>query len=149
VADVADELAGLARSGHGYAYFVDEHVLPYREADALTWLSHLQSQLKAAKVPTLALGCMLRAERVTQAIARRFSEVGLARCFLGIEFPSASKAMVPPTVRPEHALSILQELDRCGVASISNLMLVHPSSTVASIDEGLRFLARIEHGLST
>jgi hypothetical protein len=148
VADVADELAGLARSGHGYAYFVDEHVLPYREADALTWLSHLQSQLKAAKVPTLALGCMLRAERVTQAIARRFSEVGLARCFLGIEFPSAEQGRwFHRRCDPEHALSILQELDRCGVASISNLMLVHPSSTVASIDEGLRFLARIEHGL--
>jgi radical SAM superfamily enzyme YgiQ (UPF0313 family) len=49
VNDVADELAGLARSGHGYAYFVDEHVLPYREADALAWLSDLERRLNAWK----------------------------------------------------------------------------------------------------
>ena len=148
VADVADELAGLARSGHGYAYFVDEHVLPYREADALNWLSDLQDRLKAAKVPKLALGCMLRAERVTQAVARHFAEIGLARCFLGIEFPSAEQGrLFRRQCNPEHALSILQQLDERGVASVSNLMLVHPNSTVASIEEGLRFLSRIEHGL--
>ena len=148
VVDVADELAGLARSGHGYVYFVDEHVLPYREADALAWLAELQSRLKAAKAPALALGCMLRAERVTQAVVRRFCEVGLARCFLGIEFPSAEQGRwFRRRCNPEHALSLLQELDRAGVASASNLMLVHPNSTVASIEEGLRFLDRIEHGL--
>ena len=148
VNDIADELAGLARSGHGYAYFVDEHVLPYREADALNWLSDLQHRLKAAKVPKLALGCMLRAERVTQAVARRFAEIGLARCFLGIEFPSAEQGrLFRRQCNPEHALSILQQLDERGVASVSNLMLVHPNSTVASIEEGLRFLSRIEHGL--
>jgi hypothetical protein len=148
VADLADELAGLARSGHGYAYFVDEHVLPYREADALAWLSDLQRRLKAAKAPALAFGCMLRAERVTQALTRRFAEVGLARCFLGIEFPSAEQGLwFRRRCDPEHGLSILQELDRCGVANASNLMLVHPNSTVASIEEGLRFLGRIEHGL--
>jgi radical SAM superfamily enzyme YgiQ (UPF0313 family) len=148
VADVADELAGLARSGHGYAYFVDEHALPYREADALAWLSDLQRRLKAAKLPKLALGCMLRAERVTQAVARRFAEIGLARCFLGIEFPSAEQGrLFRRQCNPEHALSILQELDERGVASVSNLMLVHPSSTVASIEDGLRFLERFEHSL--
>jgi radical SAM superfamily enzyme YgiQ (UPF0313 family) len=148
VNDVADELAGLARSGHGYAYFVDEHVLPYREADALAWLSELQRRLKAAKIPKLALGCMLRAERVTEAVARRFAEVGLARCFLGIEFPSAAQGRwFRRQCNPEHALSILQELDEAGVASVSNLMLVHTDSTVASIEEGLRFLERFEHGL--
>jgi radical SAM superfamily enzyme YgiQ (UPF0313 family) len=148
VDDVADELAGLARSGHGYAYFVDEHVLPYREADALNWLSDLHRRLNAAKVPKLALGCMLRAERVTQAVARRFAEVGLARCLLGIEFPSAEQGRwFRRECDPEHGLSILRELDRCGVATVSNLMLVHPNSTVASIEEGLRFLERIKHGL--
>jgi radical SAM superfamily enzyme YgiQ (UPF0313 family) len=148
VADVADELAGLARAGHGYAYFVDEHVLPYREADALAWLAELQRRLKAAKVSALALGCMLRAERLTQAVARRFCEVGLARCFLGIEFPSVEQGRwFRRQCNPEHALSLLQELDRAGVASVSNLMLVHPNSTVASIDEGLHFLERIEYGL--
>jgi anaerobic magnesium-protoporphyrin IX monomethyl ester cyclase len=148
VADLADELAGLARSGHGYVYFVDEHVLPYREADALAWLADLQSRLKAAKVPALAFGCMLRAERVTQAVARRFCEVGLTRCFLGIEFPSAEQGRwFRRRCQPEHALSILQQMDEAGVASASNLMLVHPNSTAASIEEGLRFLDRIEHGL--
>ena len=148
VDDVADELAGLARSGHGYAYFVDEHVLPYREADALAWLSDLHRRLNAAKVPKLALGCMLRAERVTQAVARRFAEIGLARCFLGIEFPSAEQGRwFQRQCNPEHALSILQQLDEAGVASVSNLMLVHPNSTAASIEEGLRFLERVEHGL--
>jgi hypothetical protein len=148
VDDVADELAGLARSGHGYAYFVDEHVLPYRQADALTWLSELQRRLEAAKTPKLALGCMLRAERVTETVARRFAEIGLARCFLGVEFPSAAQGrLFRRQCDPEHGLSILRELDRCGVATVSNLMLVHPNSTVASIEEGLRFLDCIEHGL--
>jgi radical SAM superfamily enzyme YgiQ (UPF0313 family) len=148
LADVADELAELARSGHGYAYFVDEHALPYREADALAWLSDLERRLKAAKIPKLAFGCMLRAERVTEAIARRFAEIGLARCLLGIEFPSAEQGRCfRRQCNPEHALSILQELDERGVASVSNLMLVHPNSTVASIEEGLRFLERFEHSL--
>jgi hypothetical protein len=148
VDDVADELAGLARSGHGYAYFVDEHALPYREADALAWLSDLQRRLKAAKISKLALGCMLRAERVTQSVARRFAEIGLARCFLGIEFPSAEQGrLFRRQCNPDHALSILQELDEAGVASVSNMMLVHPNSTVASIEEGLRFLERFEHSL--
>jgi len=148
VADVADELAGLARSGHGYAYFVDEHALPYRETDALAWLSELQRRLKAAKIPKLALGCMLRAERVTQAVARRFAEIGLARCFLGVEFPSAEQGRwFRRQCNPEHALSILQQLDERGVASVSNVMLVHTNSTVASIEEGLRFLERFDHGL--
>ena len=148
VADIAVELDELARAGHGYLYFVDEHLLPYREVDAVAWLSELQLRLAAARTPAFAMGCMLRAERLTRDIVRQFAQVGLARCLVGVEFPSAEQGkLFRRSSRPEHALSMLQELDTFGVATISNLMLVHPYSTVSSIEEGLRFLDRIEHGL--
>lgn len=148
VGELADELSELGRSGHIYAYFVDEHLLPYREHDALRWLDELDRGLKRRHTSTMTFGCMLRAERLTSAVVRRFAEVGLVRCFVGIEFPSAEQGKIyNRQCAPEHALSILGELDRCGVASVSNLMLIHPYSTAAHIDEGIRFLRRIEHGL--
>ena len=148
VADVAVEMDELARAGHGYLYFVDEHPLPSREPDAVAWLSELQLRLAAARTPAFATGCMLRAERMTRDIVHKFAQVGLARCYVGVEFPSAEQGkLFKRSCRPAHALSMLRELDACGVATMSNLMLVHPYSTASSIEEGLRFLDGIEHGL--
>lgn len=148
VADVAAELAELARAGYRYLYFVDEHLLPYREPEALAWLAELGHRLAAAHTPRFATGCLLRAERLTGDIVGKLAELGLARCYVGLELPSAEQGrLFQRRCRPEHVLSILRELDARGVATISNLMLVHPYSTVASIAEGLGFLERVEHGL--
>jgi hypothetical protein len=148
LADVAGELDELARAGYRYLHFVDEHLLPYREPDALAWLAELQLRLTAARTPRFATGCMLRAERLTRDIVRKFAELGLARCHVGVEFPSAAQGrLFQRTCRPGHAHSMLRELDACGVATMSNLLLVHPYSTVSSIEEGLRFLDHVDHGL--
>lgn len=148
IADIAAEMDRLVRAGYRYLGFVDEHMLPYREADALAWLSELRSRLRAARTPPFATSCMVRAEQLTESIVRELRQLGLARCYVGVEFPSEEQGrLFRRGSEPEHALAMLRKLDACGVATISNLMVVHPYSTASTIEEGLRFLDRIEQGL--
>lgn len=146
---VCDEMATLhERRGVRYFYFVDEHLLPYDEPEALAYLRQWRAGLRRRRVRPLGIGTMLRANRISTRVARAFADTGLVRAFIGIEFGSAQEgrrygrrtdlARVP---------ELLRTLRRREVATISNLMLVHPDSTLETIRAGLTLVDNLPAGL--
>jgi hypothetical protein len=131
-----------------YFYFVDEHLLPYGEDEALGLLKSWGQGLSRRGVGKIGIGCMLRADRLTPAVACAFAELGLVRAFIGIELAGApedrSFHRSPPRARD---LALLEAFGRRGVATVSNLMLVHPESSPHSIEAGIDLLGSISTGV--
>jgi radical SAM superfamily enzyme YgiQ (UPF0313 family) len=146
---VADEMAELWHGrGVRYFYFVDEHLLPYAEEGALAFLSQWRAGLRARGVGALGIGAMLRADRLTPRVARAFAEVGLVRAFIGLELAGDDEARgfgrPAPTSRD---LALLEVFAGAGVTTVSNLMLLHPDSTPATIRAGVDLLERLPAGV--
>jgi len=146
---LCDEMADLYHDrGVRYFYFVDEHLLPYGEPEALAYLEKLRAGLERRRVGPLGIGCMLRADRVTPTIVKAFREVGLVRCFVGLELASLAEGKrfgrPPPSARE---LALLDAFAGAGVATVSNLMLVHPHSTMESLAGGVDLLSRVGSGV--
>lgn len=146
---VCDEMAELWHERKvRYFYFVDEHLLPYAEPEALEYLRLWKAGLAAREVGPLGIGTMLRADRVTPAIARAFAELGLVRVFVGLELATAEEGRrfgrQPPA---ERELGLLGELARAGVVTVSNLMLVNPYSTPETIARGIDLLEQVPRGV--
>ncbi|MCU0664294.1 MAG: cobalamin-dependent protein [Myxococcota bacterium] len=146
---VCDEMAQL----HGerdvrYFYFVDEHLLPYGESEALEFLEVWGEGLRRRGVGPMGIGCMLRADRLTKAMVRAFAKIGLVRAFIGIELAGApeDRGYGRPMPRPQD-LELLEVFESCKVATVSNLMLVHPESSPRSIRAGLALLSSIPAGV--
>ena len=149
LADVCDEMATLWHE-HGvrYFYLVDEHLLPYDERGALDYLDTWHRGLEKRRVGPFGLGLMLRAERINEAIIERFKQVGLVRCFVGLELATEAEGeKFGRKIDPEHNIRLLESFNRLGVETVSNLMLVHPYSTLDTVSSGLQYLKRIRPGL--
>jgi anaerobic magnesium-protoporphyrin IX monomethyl ester cyclase len=148
IGNLSDEMAFLWREkGVRYFYFVDEHLLPRKEADALAYLARWEKELRRRGVGELGIGCMLRADFLTSGIIGAFQEMGLVRCFLGLELASAGELRAyRRSSDVGRTLDIMASLEEMGVASICNLMLVHPRCTIESIRGGIELLGRIERG---
>jgi radical SAM superfamily enzyme YgiQ (UPF0313 family) len=146
--ELCDEMAELWHDrGVRYFYFVDEHLLPYEEREALDFLDGWRRGLRRRRVGRLGLGGMLRADRLTPAVARAFAEAGLVRVFLGLEFATAEEARRYGRRAPGPAeLELVRRFAELGVVTVSNLMLVHPDSTPETIAAGIDLLARIPAG---
>ena len=149
VDDLCDEMAHLWQE-HGvrYFYFVDEHLLPYGEDEALDFLARLGRGLGRRRVGKLGIGTMLRADRLTEKVVRAFAEVGLVRAFVGIELPSVAEGR--RFGRPfdgQHARAILAACEAAGVAVVSNVMMVHPYSTPETIAGAIAFLESVPAGV--
>lgn len=147
--DLCDEMAELWHKNKvRYFYLVDEHLLPYREAEALEYLHSWQRKLEQRRIGKFGMGLMLRAERITEAIIESFRRVGLVRCFVGLELATPAEGKTfQRRIDPERNLSLLQSFNRLGVETVSNLMLVHPYSTIETISSGIQYLERIGTGL--
>ena len=149
VEDLCDEMAYLWQErGVRYFYFVDEHMLPYDEEQALAFLDQLKRGLHRRKVGRFGIGTMLRADRLTAKVVKAFAEVGLVRAFIGIEFASyAEGRRFGRSLDAEHARGILAACESAGVVAVSHLMLIHPYSTKESIGAAIDFLATVPSGV--
>lgn len=149
VEDVAREMARLWHDERvRYFYFVDEHLLPYAEADALDFLACFRRALERERVGPFGIGTMLRADRVTPAIARAFAELGLVRVFVGLELASAEEGRRFGRRAPgPRELDLLETFAELGVVTVSNLMLLHPYSSPASIARGIDLLESVPRGV--
>ncbi len=146
---VSDEMAELWHErGVRYFYFVDEHLLPYEEPEALDYLRRWKQALRERELGAFGIGTMLRADRVTPAVARAFADLGLVRVFVGLELATPEEGQRfgrrPPG---ERDLALLGELADLGVVTVSNLMLVNPYSTPETIARGIDLLERVPRGV--
>jgi radical SAM superfamily enzyme YgiQ (UPF0313 family) len=148
VDDLCDEMAELWRERDvRYFYFVDEHLLPYDEPGALDYLERWRRGLARRRVGPFGVGCMLRADRLTPAIAEAFARLGLVRAFLGLEVATGDEGrrFGRPAPGPRE-LALVALLGRLGVVTVSNLMLVHPYADAGTIAAGIDLLERIPAG---
>ncbi|MBI5502032.1 MAG: radical SAM protein [Deltaproteobacteria bacterium] len=142
---VCDEMAALRHErGVRYFYFVDEHVLPHGEGEALAFLDRWGAELRRRRAGDIGIGCMLRGDLLTPAVCRSFREAGLVRCYVGVELVTREERR--RFGRPgsaERAAESIRNLDELGVATISNVMLVHPYSTPDTIRAGIEYVAAL------
>jgi Radical SAM superfamily/B12 binding domain len=146
---VCDEMAELWHErGVRYFYFVDEHILPYTEGDALEYIAEWRAGLRARGLGPFGVGSMLRADRLTPKVVRAFAELGLVRAFVGLELAGEEEGRRFGRRAPGSAeIELLREFANAGVVTVSNLMLVHPYSTPATIGAGIDLLERIPEGV--
>ena len=149
VRDLAAEMAHLYRSrGVRYFYFVDEHLLPQREAAALDYLARFKAALEEHQLGPFGIGAMLRANWITPDVVRAFREVGLVRCFVGLEVATRAEGRRYGRRAPgDREIELLRTFAELGVATVSNLLMLHPDSTPETILAGTELLARVPAGV--
>ncbi len=146
---ICEELATLYHERDvRYFYFVDEHLLPHDEQAALEYLAAWKDGLQRRGVGPLGIGTMLRADRLTPRLVHAFADVGLVRTFVGLEFASDAEAVgYARKTSVAGALQLLRTFAEAGVATVSNVMLLHPDSTPATLHHGIDFLRQIPAGV--
>jgi hypothetical protein len=147
--DVADEIADLYhRRGVRYFHFVDENHLPPDSGEAEEVLAALDRELRARDVGPRAMSMMLRADAATEPVVRAMRRLGVVRSLLGVESMRAEGlAGLGRSGRADASLRAMDRLARAGVSFHFNLLLVHPGSTMASIDAEVAALHDVRGGL--
>ena len=143
-----DELARLWHEHDvRYFYLVDEHPLPQVGPAAVDWLARLRQGLRRRGMDRWGLGGMLRSDWVTPQLLRAFARAGLVRVLLGIEFGTMAEGRrYGRRIDLTRIPNLLRSSVDAGVATFSNLMLLHPDSTPETIDAGLDFLGSLPCG---
>ncbi len=149
VDSICDEMAHLFHDrAVRYFYFVDEHMLPCDEGDALRFLSTWAEGLRARGVGPVGIGAMFRVDRLTPALVRALAGLGLVRAFVSLEIATDHEGRSVGRLAPRaRDLALLGALADAGVTTVSNLMLVNPYSTPATIAAGIELLERVPAGV--
>lgn len=147
--DLCDELAELWHArGVRYFYFVDEHLLPAEPDEALGMLERWRRGLARRRVGRFGFGMMSRADLLHPDVVRSAVDLGLVRCFVGVELASREELRrYGRTSGVAEGAAAIERLAAHGVAAVANLMLVHPDSTPDTIAGGLDFLAGLRGGV--
>ncbi len=142
VDSLCDEMAALWRERDvRYFYFVDEQLVPRRADRARPFLSAWRQGLRQRGVGALGIGCMTRSDLLGGPVLDDLVALGLVRAFVGIELATAGELRAYGRGGdPERGMEVMGALDRARVATVCNVMLVHPASTAGTIDDGLRFM---------
>jgi anaerobic magnesium-protoporphyrin IX monomethyl ester cyclase len=148
-ANLAGEMAHLYRDrGVRYFYFVDEHFLPQGETAALEYLARFKDALDVHKLGPFGIGCMLRANWISPAVVRAFREVGLVRCFVGLEVATKDEGRMYGRRAPgDEEIELLRTFRDLDIATVSNLMMLHPDSTPDLVRAGTDLLSRVPAGV--
>lgn len=147
--DLCDEMAYLWHERDvRYFGFTDEHFLPFGEADALGYLDRWKRGLKKRKVGSFGLGGQLRTNHITESIADQLAGMGLVRMYAGVDLGVAQdgKKFGRPVFGDREAAAI-RKLNALGIATISNVMLVHPYSSAKSIETSITTMEKIPCGM--
>jgi hypothetical protein len=140
---LCDEMAALWRDRDvRYFYFVDEQLVPSRPAAARTFLADWRRGLRRRGVGPLGIGCMTRSDLLPDDVLGDLLGVGLVRAFVGIELATSGELRKYGRAGdPARGMKVMEALDAARVATVCNVMLVHPESSPDTIDDGLRFMA--------
>ncbi len=145
VHDLADEMAALYHEDHvRYFQFVDENPVPDEEAGALAWIRDLRAELASRRVGDIAMSILSRGDRLTETVIDALVDLGLVRTLIGIE--SGTLAGLRGLGRSgcaERGRAALAFLERRGVATMFNSLLIHPESTLDTIEAEIDFLSTV------
>jgi hypothetical protein len=146
---VADEIARLYHDkGVRYFHFVDENHLPRDSEQAQAVLVELREALSRRRVGNRAVSLMLRADVATPQVVESLVRLGVVRCLLGVESNTQEGlAALGRGATPEANDLAVRNLTRHNISFHLNVLLVHPESTLASIEAEVQALRGIEGGL--
>ncbi|MBU1431611.1 B12-binding domain-containing radical SAM protein, partial [Myxococcota bacterium] len=152
---VADELAALWRRAGGRAIFCfhDDTLLMPRPKDTLARIDALNEALRARGVDgegSYAYVGKGRPDNITPELARRLSDAGVIRLYVGVENASARGAAhlnrARQTAHIDTALRACQEAD---IFVCYNLLLFEPQTQLRDLEENLRFIrAHAQHPIN-
>lgn len=146
---VAEEMYRLYRDrAVRYFHFVDENHLPRDPQQACGVIAELEHALGQRGVGERALSLMLRADVATPEVVESLARLGVVRCLLGIESNTREGlAALGRGASVQVNQAAAQNLHRHGISFHLNILLIHPDSTIATIEQEVAALQRIEGGL--
>lgn len=149
VNDLCDEMAYLFHERDvRYFGFTDEHMVPFTNAVALQYLDAWHAGLRARKVDNFAMGGQLQCCQLSVQIAGKLAEMGLVRAHVGIDLGAIEDELhFGRPIFGEREAKIMDELNRNSVATISNLLLLHPYSSLETISQSIATLERVPFSL--
>jgi hypothetical protein len=149
LSDLCDEMQHLFREkGVRHFAFTDEHMLPFDEGEALDYLDRLDRGLAARGLSHFGMGCQLHATRVTPTMAEKMAGMGFVRVHLGLDIGdevSGNRFSRPPFGARE--AGVVRTMNGLGVATVSNVMVLHPYSTSDTIAASIEGMARVPGGM--
>ncbi|MBN2715521.1 MAG: radical SAM protein, partial [Deltaproteobacteria bacterium] len=146
VDDITDEMAYLYHKRDvRYFGFADEHLLPTEERAAHAFLDELTQQLRRKKVRQYGFGGQISASQMTPSLCDALVQAGMVRAHLGIDLIDDGNAF-GRSGGVEKQFAAVRLLNAAGIPTISNVLLLHPYATAASMQQVLRHLNTLDTG---
>jgi hypothetical protein len=111
-------------------------------------IDELTEELDKRGVGKRAVNLMLRADTACTEVIEALERLGLVRCLLGVESTSEQglRALGRGSA-PQANITAMKNLVRRGVMFHFNILLIHPDSTIDSIDREISGLSEVFGGL--
>ena len=143
--DVADEVSDLYhRLGVRIIHLLDDNIVGGTLSGGREWAQQLACELERRGVARTAWSLMIDPQSVTEPLLDDFERLGVARLVVGIE--SLTDSGLRALGRPFDAQTNRTALERArrrGIATVFNILAVHPRATGASTGAELDELENI------
>jgi hypothetical protein len=111
-------------------------------------VDELTDELDKRGVKNRAINLMLRADIASDQVIDALGRLGLVRCLLGVESTNEQGLRaLGRNSSPEVNLTAMKNLGKRGVMFHFNILLIHPESTIDSIDREIQGLSEVTGGL--
>ena len=147
--DVADEVSDLYhRLGVRILHLLDDNIVGGTLSGGREWAQQLTREVERRGVGRTAWSLMIDPQSVTEPLLDDFERLGVARLVMGIESLTASglRALGRPFDAQTNRTA-LERARRRGIATVFNILAVHPRATGASIGAELDELENIPSGV--
>ncbi len=146
VDDITDEMAYLYHKRNvRYFAFADEHLLPSGPQAAHAFLSEFEQQLRHKKVRQYGFSGQINASQITPSLCEALVQAGMVRAHVGIDLIDDGNAFSRPG-HVEKQLAAVRLLNNAGIPTVSNVLLLHPYATLASMKSVLDHLKALNTG---
>ncbi|MGA2448887.1 MAG: radical SAM protein [Polyangiaceae bacterium] len=147
--DVADEVSDLYHErGVRILHLLDDNVVGGPHSDGREWADRLADELECRGVTHTAWSLMIDPPSVTDPLLDALDRLGVARMVIGVEsLTDSGLRSLGRSVDVEANFDALARARRRGIATLFNILAVHPTATGASIGAELDALEDVPSGV--
>ena len=147
--DVAEEVSDSDhRRGVRILHLLDDNIVGGLHADGREWADELADELQRRKVSRTAWSLMIDPASVTDPLLDSLDRLGVTRMVVGIEsLTESGLRALGRCVDVKGNLAALARARRRGIATLFNILAVHPTATGASIGAELDALENVPSGV--
>ena len=146
VDDITDEMAYLYHQKDvRYFAFADEHLLPDSRNAAMAFVTTLHDKMNQKGIGPCGFGGQISSRLVTPELCSALAAAGMVRVHVGLDLTDDSAVFSRPPMT-DKTFEAVRLMNEAGIPTTSNVLLLHPQATLASMSQTLQTVSALDVG---